>query len=86
MKNDPVPRDDTFGIRRYAVQRTKLRREAVTVTTPWGAVKGKRGWRKAARTRSRRSMRIFARVAREQGLARRTVYEAVRRAFEKLTP
>ena len=38
-------RQQTFGVRRYAVQRSKLQREAVTVTTPWGPVKGKRGWR-----------------------------------------
>ena len=35
----------TFGIRRYPVSRHKLRRETATVTTPWGLVKGKLGWR-----------------------------------------
>ena len=35
----------TFGVRRYAVERSKLRREAVTVRTPWGEVRAKRGWR-----------------------------------------
>ncbi len=35
----------TLGVRRYAVQRHKLRREAVTVETPWGPVQAKRGWR-----------------------------------------
>ena len=36
---------ETFGIRRYAVERSKLQREAVTVATPWGPIRGKRGWR-----------------------------------------
>ena len=36
---------ETFGVRRYAVQRLKLQREAVTVQTPWGPIQGKRGWR-----------------------------------------
>ncbi len=35
---------ETFGIRRYPVERHKLQREAVTVSTPWGPVRGKRGW------------------------------------------
>src|SRR5437763_2101469 len=34
-----------FGVRRYRAERSKLRREAVTVQTPWGPVKAKRGWR-----------------------------------------
>ena len=35
----------TFGVRRYPVQRRKLRREVRTVETPWGPIRGKRGWR-----------------------------------------
>src|SRR5262249_32542349 len=31
----------TLGIRRYPVERHKLNRKAVTVSTPWGPVKGK---------------------------------------------
>ncbi|MGQ0635685.1 MAG: nickel pincer cofactor biosynthesis protein LarC [Planctomycetaceae bacterium] len=33
----------TFGIRRTTAQRSKRRRTAVSVTTPWGAVQGKLG-------------------------------------------
>ena len=36
---------ETFGIRRYAVRRSKLLREAVSVATRWGPIKAKRGWR-----------------------------------------
>ena len=38
----------TFGIRQHSAERTKLQREAVTVETPWGPVKAKRGWRALA--------------------------------------
>jgi pyridinium-3,5-bisthiocarboxylic acid mononucleotide nickel chelatase len=34
----------TFGVRRHLLERHKLRREPATVETPWGPVKGKRGW------------------------------------------
>jgi len=35
----------TFGVRRTIAQRSKLRREVCEVATPWGQVKGKKGWR-----------------------------------------
>ena len=35
----------TFGIRRYRADRHKLKREAITVQTPWGPLRCKRGWR-----------------------------------------
>ena len=35
----------TFGVRRYPVSRTKLNRRAFVVSTPWGPVQGKLGWR-----------------------------------------
>ena len=69
----------TFGVRRHVAQRSKLRREAVTVQTPWGPVQGKRGWRGG--------LSVFtpeyedcARIAREQEVPLREVFEAVRRA------
>ena len=68
----------TFGIRRSTATRSKLDREAVTVETPWGPVKAKKGWRA--------EMSIFTpeyedcvRVARENGVALRDVYAAVSR-------
>jgi uncharacterized protein (TIGR00299 family) protein len=72
---------ETFGIRRYRVERSKLQREAVTVQTPWGEVRGKRGWRDGG-------LRVFtpeyedcARIARQHGVALREVYAQVRKAF-----
>jgi uncharacterized protein (TIGR00299 family) protein len=71
----------TLGIRRYAVERAKLKREAATVATRWGPIKGKRGWCEG--------LEVFApeyedcaRVAREAGVPLREVYEAVRRLHQ----
>jgi hypothetical protein len=72
----------TFGIRRYPVQRSKLRREAVLVETPWGPVHGKRGWREGGPNVFTPEYEDCARVAREQGVPLREVYAAVKRAYE----
>jgi uncharacterized protein (TIGR00299 family) protein len=69
----------TFGVRRYAAQRTKLRREAVTVETPWGPVKAKRGWRSDGFEVVTPEYEDCARLAREHGLPLREVYAAVRK-------
>ncbi len=69
----------TLGIRRYAVQRHKLRREAVTVETPWGPVRGKRGWREGGPDVVTPEYEDCARVARQHGIALRDVYMAVER-------
>jgi uncharacterized protein (DUF111 family) len=67
----------TFGIRRYAAQRSKLQREAVTIETPWGMVKAKRGWRDGQPAIITPEYEDCARLAREQGIALRDVYRAV---------
>jgi hypothetical protein len=72
---------ETFGIRRYAVERSKLEREAVTVETRWGAVRGKRGWRAEGLSVFTPEYEDCARVARQHGIALREVYAAVRAAF-----
>lgn len=73
----------TFGIRRYRVERSKLKREPVSVETPWGAVRGKRGWRDGVEVVTP-EYEDCARVARERGVALREVYDAVRRASWQL--
>lgn len=73
---------ETFGIRRYAVERSKLQREAVTVETPWGPIRGKRGWREGGASVFTPEYEDCARVARQQGIALREVYTAVRRMFQ----
>ena len=70
----------TFGVRRHAVLRNKLQREALTVPTPWGEVRGKRGWRDGGPVVFTPEYEDCARVARQQGVALREVYAAVRRA------
>ncbi|MFL5339924.1 MAG: nickel pincer cofactor biosynthesis protein LarC [Gemmataceae bacterium] len=69
----------TFGVRRYPAQRHKLRREAATVPTPWGPVRGKKGWRDGL-TVFAPEFEECARVARENNVPLREVYDAVRRA------
>jgi uncharacterized protein (TIGR00299 family) protein len=73
---------ETFGIRRYPVQRSILRREAVIVETPWGPVRGKRGWREGGPNVFSPEYEDCARVAREQGVPLREVYFTVERSYE----
>lgn len=68
----------TFGIRRYRAERTKLHREIVTVQTPWGPVKAKRGRRSDGLEVLSPEYEDCARIARERGVPLREVYAAVR--------
>jgi uncharacterized protein (TIGR00299 family) protein len=67
----------TFGVRRHTAERAKLRREAVTVETPWGPVRAKRGWRADGFEVVTPEYDDCARVAREHGVPLREVYAAV---------
>jgi uncharacterized protein (TIGR00299 family) protein len=69
----------TLGIRRSISQRRKLLREIVTVTTPWGPIRVKRGWNAAGVAVASPEYEDCARVAREQGTPLRNVYAAVQR-------
>jgi uncharacterized protein (TIGR00299 family) protein len=71
----------TLGIRRHAVERHKLRREALVVQTRWGPVKGKRGWRDGGPDVFSPEYDDCARVAREQGVPLRDVYAAAEQAY-----
>jgi len=66
----------TFGVRRHSAVRSKLEREAVTVATPWGQVKAKKGWREGL-TVLTPEFEDCARVAREHGVPLRDVFAAV---------
>ena len=72
---------ETFGVRRYPVQRSKLRREARTVQTPWGPIRGKRGWREGGPEVFTPEYEDCARAARQHGVALHEVYATVRRAY-----
>jgi uncharacterized protein (TIGR00299 family) protein len=76
---------ETFGVRRYAVQRSKLRREVVRVPTPWGQVAGKRGWREGGPEVFTPEYEDCARLAREHGVPLREVYAAARQAHAGAT-
>jgi uncharacterized protein (TIGR00299 family) protein len=69
----------TFGVRRHKADRAKLRREAVTVETPWGPVAAKRGWRADGFEVVTPEYEDCARVARANGVPLRAVYDAVTR-------
>jgi pyridinium-3,5-bisthiocarboxylic acid mononucleotide nickel chelatase len=72
----------TLGIRRCRMERSKLDRQLVQVPTIWGPIQGKVAWND--------SMKVFtpefedcAKVARQEGVPLRSVFEAARRAFEQ---
>jgi uncharacterized protein (TIGR00299 family) protein len=73
----------TFGIRRYAVDRHKLHRQAATVQTPWGPVKGKLGWLEGRPPVFTPEYEDCARVARDHGVPLREVFETVRRSYQR---
>jgi uncharacterized protein (TIGR00299 family) protein len=71
----------TFGIRRYPVSRHKLRRQACTVTTPWGPVQGKLGWLECRPPVFAPEYEDCARVARQHGVPLREVYGRAQQAY-----
>jgi hypothetical protein len=76
----------TFGIRRYPVRRTKLQRKACTVSTPWGLVQGKLGWREGRSALFSPEYEDCARIARQHGVPLREVYAAAERAYRETPP
>ena len=72
----------TFGIRRHTIERSIRLREATTVETPWGAVAGKRGWRRGGSEVFTPEFEDCARVAGEAGVPLRDVYRAAVAGFE----
>ena len=68
----------TFGIRRYPAQRHKLKREMITVETPWGSVAVKRGWRDKETLVYAPEYEDCARIARANQVSLHAVYEAAR--------
>ena len=71
----------TFGVRRYRASRGKLRRSVSAVTTRWGTVEGKVGWRDGEAVTFSPEYESCAAVAREQNVALRAVYQAAQAAF-----
>jgi pyridinium-3,5-bisthiocarboxylic acid mononucleotide nickel chelatase len=71
----------TFGVRRHLAERHKLKREAATVETPWGPVKGKLGWLQGGAPVFTPEYEDCARLAREQHVALRDVYVLAQQAY-----
>jgi uncharacterized protein (TIGR00299 family) protein len=71
----------TLGVRRTMMERSKLQRESVSVQTPWGEVRAKRGWREGVVVFAP-EYEDCARLAREKGVALREVYESARRGYK----
>lgn len=67
----------TFGVRRTTATRSKLRREAIEVQTPWGPVAAKRGWRADGLEVVTPEYDDCVRIAREHNVPLRHVYRAV---------
>jgi uncharacterized protein (TIGR00299 family) protein len=72
----------TFGVRTYPAERHKLQREACQVSTPWGAIKGKRGWRDGGPDVFTPEYEDCARIARANAIPLRTVYLQAQRSHE----
>jgi pyridinium-3,5-bisthiocarboxylic acid mononucleotide nickel chelatase len=68
----------TFGIRRYRAERHKLKREAITIETPWGPLRCKRGWREGGEPVVTPEYEDCARIAREKQVPLLVVLESVR--------
>jgi uncharacterized protein (TIGR00299 family) protein len=76
----------TLGVRRYPASRHKLNRRPCTVSTPWGPVQGKLGWRGDERPIFAPEYEDCARVARQHGVALREVYAVAQRAYIEQGP
>jgi len=76
----------TLGIRRYEVSRHKLKRQAVTVQTPFGPVQGKIGWINGRPPTFSPEYDDCARLAAAQHVALRDVYQSAHAAFAQAKP
>ncbi len=73
----------TFGIRCFPMGRHKLKREACTVTTPWGPVQGKLGWLQNKSPVFTPEYEDCARVARDHGVALHEVFRQAQQSYKK---
>jgi hypothetical protein len=72
----------TFGIRRTLMERSKRSRREHTVTTPWGPVRGKLGWRSGHSAVFTPEFDDCARLAAEAGVPLREIYRAAESACD----
>lgn len=67
-----------FGVRRTIAERRKLRRDVVSVNTPWGAVEVKRGWLNGQLVQAAPEFDSCRRVADASGVALHRVFDSAR--------
>jgi len=72
----------TLGVRRWPVTRHVLARSTHTVQTAWGPIEGKVCWGPDGQVHFSPEFEACQRVAVQQGVPLRTVYEAAHRAFD----
>ena len=72
----------TLGVRRWPVSRSVLKRQTHHVRTEWGFVDGKVGWLADGPARFSPEFESCRRVATEQGVPLRRVYEEAQKAFD----
>ncbi|MEX0977900.1 MAG: nickel pincer cofactor biosynthesis protein LarC [Pirellulales bacterium] len=71
----------TLGVRRWKVERRKLKREKHTVETPWGKVDGMLAWLDAHTARFSPEYESCRTIAEQHKLPLKTVYEAAQQAY-----
>lgn len=75
-----------FGVRRTRAERRKLRRDFVTVPTPFGPVTVKRGWLDGRVVQIAPEFESCRQAAEQAGVPLQQVYDAARAAVEPPTP
>jgi uncharacterized protein (TIGR00299 family) protein len=71
----------TLGVRRYTVQRSTLRREPHSVSTPWGPVDGMVGWFGSEPPKFSPEFESCQQVAQQHGVPLKDVYAAAQKAY-----
>ncbi len=75
----------TLGVRRWMVTRTVLQRQPHQVTTAWGQVEGKIGWRDDDQPRFAPEFESCRRIAEQHRVPLLEVYKAAQNAFDAKT-
>jgi uncharacterized protein (DUF111 family) len=71
----------TLGVRRWKVERRKLKREKHVVDTPWGAVDGMLAWLDSDSARFSPEFESCRAIAEKHRVPLKTVYEAAQLAY-----
>jgi hypothetical protein len=71
----------TLGVRRWMVQRHRLRREVHRVETPWGPIEGMLAWLDQRTARFSPEFEACRRVAEQHGVPLKAVFDAAQQAF-----